>query len=107
MPLRADISHLHHHFSGDLLLDIQIVILHVGGLDIPVEREHIAFNTAATRRTVNRYAGCNRARNTRRDNRERTDIVVRWPGIEERRVRQMSQKEILRKRIVEHPESAT
>src|SRR6202050_5130272 len=106
MTLRAHISHLQHYLPRNLLLDVQIVILHIGGLDIPVEREHIAFNTAAARCTVNRNSGCNRAGNTRRDNGARTDIVVRWPGTEEGRVGQMAQKEILRKGIVEHPEAA-
>ena len=46
VALGANVANLHGHFTRDLLLDVQIVILYVRRLDIPIDAENIAFDGA-------------------------------------------------------------
>src|SRR6202035_2429668 len=103
MPLRPHVGQLHHHFGSQLLLDVQVVIFHVGSLDIPVKRKGVALQAGAAWRVVNR--------NSVRDWREgpseggsRNDLilagsnrVIGWSRIEEGRIWQVTHDHILRK----------
>src|SRR5207253_9387549 len=66
MSLGSYIAHLQHGSARDLLLDVQIVVLHVRCLDVAVEAEGIALKTARCGRRIDRTAGddspANRAR---------------------------------------------
>ena len=57
-PWSAD---LQDGFTGDLLLDVQVVVLHVLRADIAIEREDIALDATATRRPINGNSTHNRA----------------------------------------------
>src|SRR5260370_22445571 len=56
VPLGSDIAQLQHGFARDLLLDVEIVVLHVRRLDIPVEGEDFTFNVGAAGFIVNGHA---------------------------------------------------
>src|SRR5579863_9412700 len=43
MALRTDIARLNHTFAGELLLNVQVVVLHVRRLDVAVEGEDVAL----------------------------------------------------------------
>src|SRR5579862_1661570 len=43
VTLGAHIAQLDHHFVADLLLDVQVVVLHVRRLDVAIEGEGIAL----------------------------------------------------------------
>src|SRR5579872_5479434 len=102
MALRSHISDLQHRLAGNLLLDVQIVILHVRRVLFRSEGEHVAFETTSRRRRVHRAAGHDGpAHGTRRENWRRSDVVIRRSRIKERRVRQVPKDHVLGERVEE------
>src|ERR1700730_2990968 len=65
MALRSNVTDLQHNFARNLLLDIQVEVFHIGGLDILVECEDVAFGRDAARR--NDGAGWSVVNGTRAD----------------------------------------
>src|SRR5260370_16399723 len=54
VTLRAHVTHLQRHFTSDLLLDVQVVILHVGSLYLLFNPENAPLRPPTTvRRTLN------------------------------------------------------
>ena len=47
MSLRSHIADLNHGLAGELLLDVEVVVLHVGRFDIAIKGENIALKAAA------------------------------------------------------------
>src|SRR4029077_4019831 len=43
MPLRSNIAHLQNCLARELLLKVEVVVLHVGSLDVAIESENIAL----------------------------------------------------------------
>src|SRR5260370_18424958 len=99
VTLRAHVTHLQRHFTSDLLLDVQVVILHVGSLYLLVDRENVALRAATTgRRSINRGIGLERPGGQGKHgllNRVRSNIVICRPGSIEGRKGQMAQEHIL------------
>ena len=52
MTLRSDVADLNHGLAGKLLLDVEVVILHVRRFDIAVETEAVALVIARGCRRV-------------------------------------------------------
>src|ERR1700757_4346883 len=108
MSLGSNIRNLNGGLTRDLLLDIQVIVLHVGSLDIAVEGEHVALEAIRwrARSRVQRAAGSNRvAGETRIKNRIRADVVVGRARIEKGRIREMAEHHVLGEGIEEHAES--
>jgi len=105
VPRRADVADLQHHLARNLLLEIQVVILHVGRADVAVHRENVSGG------------GCPRSgehRNARRDrpahcadreNGRRAERIVSWARVEAAVIGQVSQEEVLREGVVENAEA--
>jgi len=47
MALGTDVARLDNGLAGDLLLDVEVVVLHVRRLDVAIEGEGIALIAAA------------------------------------------------------------
>jgi len=106
MALGTHIANLRHHSSGQLLLDIQVVVLHVWSAYVSVEGKGIALEIARGRIPKYRCSRDHRSANyTCGENGRRSDWVISRPGIEERCIGEMSEEEILGKRIVENAET--
>jgi hypothetical protein len=43
VPLRSHVSNLHGNFVANLLLNVEVVVLHVRCPDVPVNREYVAL----------------------------------------------------------------
>src|SRR6476619_2475747 len=102
MSLRSYISNLQHSLAGELLLDVEVVILHVGRFDVAVESKSIALEGATSGRREYRTARDDRgaqgiaARDrrvtkTRGQDWGRPNVVVCRSGIEKRRVWQVTE----------------
>ena len=74
MSLRTDISDLQHDSACQLVLQIQVVILHIGSTDVAVKSENVTFQLAATRRIENCLAGNDRPTGVHCRN------DLRWPN---------------------------
>src|SRR5260370_24772422 len=110
MPLRSNVADLQYCLAGNLLLDIQVVILHVRRLDVAVEGEDVALEAIRrTRRSIecsHNAAWVNRSAGREGfGNRNRTEVVICWAGIEEGRIGEMAKHHVLREGIVEHAET--
>ena len=55
MALRSDIPDLQHRLARDLLLEVQVVVLHIGRLNVAVEPENIAL--IISKSVVGAYTG--------------------------------------------------
>src|SRR6202451_4005586 len=103
MALRSYIPDLQHGLACELLLEVQVVVLHIRSLDVAVEAENVALKAASGRRRVHRTAGNDGAAGrARRKNRLRSYVVVCRSGIKERCIRQVPQNHVLREGVEEH-----
>src|SRR5208282_120569 len=111
MALRADIADLNHGLARKLLLDVEIVVLHVRSLDIAVVGEGVAL--AATRRSAGgkeRRRVLHRvgAQAGRKDSiRVRPDVVESGAWGVGRRIGKVAQHHVLRGSVKEHAEAGT
>ncbi len=106
VALRSNVPHLQYCLAGELLLEVQVVVLHVGGLDIAVEAKDVALKAARGRGRKERAPEADRpAHHARRKNRIGTNIVVGRAGIEERRIGQVAKRHVLREGVEEQAES--
>src|ERR1700691_840467 len=106
MALRPYITNLQHGFAGYLLLDIQVVVLHVRSFDVAIKREGIALVITSGGGGKQRSAVSNRAsHHTSGKYGIGTDIVVRRAGIEIWRIRQVAESHVLREGVKEQSEA--
>src|SRR5579862_4458283 len=102
MTLRSNIRDLHNHLARDLLLEVDVEILHIRRLDVTVETEGIALIRASCRRRVYRTTRNNGpAHGAGRENCCRSNVVIRRPRIKERRIRQVAENHVLREGVKE------
>src|SRR6266851_10381617 len=111
MPLRSHVADLQYNLVGDLLLDVQVVIFHVGRFDIPVEGENIALRTAgAVWYSINGYPRLNRPVERQGErcllDGVGSNIVICRPGGVKRRVWQVAQEHVLREGVKKHSVAA-
>src|SRR5580704_11449247 len=102
MALRPHICDLQHRLARDLLLDVQIEILHVRRPDVLLEAESIALKIAS--RGWREYRGTGYDRACRRGLRENwiwSHIVISWAGIKIGRIWQVGQNHVLREGVEE------
>ena len=105
MALRSDVAHLQHGLARNLLLDVEVVVLHVGHFDIAVESESIAFVAGAGGREYRASGDDLSADRTVVKDRSGADVVIGRAGIEVRRIRQVAHHHVLRESVVEHSEA--
>ena len=85
MSLGTHVTNLRDSMIVDLLLEVEVVVLHVGSFDISVERENVAFEVAGGLSPKIGLPGYNRASTGKgriqpcRKNRIRSDRVICWP----------------------------
>src|SRR5580704_4191943 len=108
MTLGSDVADLQHHFAVELLLDVEVEVLHVRRLDVAIEAEGVAFIGAASiLRTVHGLARDDgSAIGARGDDRVWSDVVVSGSGIEEWCVGQVAEHHVLRESVEEHAPSS-
>src|SRR2546421_4267099 len=108
MALGAHIANLRHHSAGQLLLDIEVVVLHVWSAYVPVEGKGIALEIARGRIPKYRCSRDHRSANyTCGENGRRSNRVISRAWVEKWRIGEMSQEEVLGKCIVENAEAST
>src|SRR5213075_876792 len=105
MSLRADIPDLQCHFTGKLVLQVDVIVLHIRRSNMSIDCKGVAFEVDASRRVEDRLSG--------RDywaagihcwnDLCRADWIVRRARIIERRIRKVPEKEVLRDGVIEHP----
>src|ERR1700691_4146411 len=106
MALGPNITDLDDRLAGNLLLDVEVVILHIRGLNVAIVAEGVALVTAA--RAACKYGLTGNDGPTDRAAGEDgigTDVVIGRPGIEVGRIRQMAHHHVLRESVVEHSEA--
>src|SRR3977135_3485132 len=97
MTLRPNIPNLRKNLARNLLLKVDVVVLHVGRADVAIERKGIAFEIATRRRiAVDRRSVNNRAAySPGGENRLRTDGIIRGSGGKEGGIRQVPLEHVL------------
>src|SRR5271163_3326862 len=114
MPLRPNVSQLQYHLAPELLLKIQVVILHIRRLDVSIEGENVALDHAAWS-SVERLAGevrtCDRIDGRRIQVRHLDgvgpNVVIGGAGSKESRVGQVAQRHVLRESVKEEAIAGT
>src|SRR5580704_347152 len=101
MPLRTYIPNLQHHLARNLLLHVEVVVLHIRSWKIPVNRENVTARRTA-RCFEYRRAWCDRADDSHGGNRRRPCGVVANAGTEDAVIRQLTEKHILGDAVEKH-----
>src|SRR5579871_482552 len=108
MALRPHIADLQHRMTVELLLHVEVVVFHVGRLDVAVEGERIALVGTGGRCRVDWAARSDwSADYAGGKDRVRANVVVGRARIEVRRVGKVAERHVLGERIVEHAKSGT
>src|SRR5579885_830111 len=104
MSLRSDIPDLQRHFVAELVLEIEIVVLHIRRARVTIHDKGITLEIGTSRGIEYRLTGGYHvtAAAHRRNDLRRPDRIVSRTGIIERWVREMPKEEILREGVVEH-----
>src|ERR1700730_8814063 len=101
MALRSDITDLDHGLAGELLLEVEVVVLHVGRLDVAIKGEDVALEATARGGLKHGALGNDGSfHRAGRKDRSRTYVVIGWARIEERSVGQVAEHHVLREGIV-------
>src|SRR5579859_7695127 len=90
--------------TGELLLDVEVVILHVGRFDVAIEGKGVALVVAACCGCEYGAAGNDRAADCSRriDRLGGGEWIVGRTGIAIGRIRQVAESHIVRERVEEH-----
>src|SRR5580700_10360839 len=114
VALRSHVADLQHHFVGQLLLEIQVIVFDIGSPDVAVEGKSIALDRAArssiewNTRNVRSGDGVERSRvGIRHLNRIGAYVVVRGSWRVKRRVGQVTEHHILRELVEKQSPSGT
>src|SRR5579885_2621040 len=104
MSLRSDIPDLQRHFAIELVLEIDVVVLHIRRSRVTVYDKRITLEIGASRCIEYWLTGGYHvtAAAHRRNDLRGADRVVSRTGIIERRIRKMPEEKVLREGIVEH-----
>src|ERR1019366_677323 len=105
MALRSDVTDLDHGFARELLLDVEVVVLHVWCLDFAVEGEDVALVAAAADIGGRKHRLLGRNDSTihaARINWSRANVVISRTRVEVGREGKMAEHHVLREGIVEH-----
>src|SRR5689334_25328824 len=92
--------------AAKLLLDVEVVVFHVGRLDIAIKGKDVALIGTSRLVPKQRYTGGNGPPDgSGRVNRRGSHRVVGWTRVEEWRIGEMAQSHVLGKSVKEHPEA--